>query len=350
MWAAMPMFRIRFIGDWSMNTYRIRSSCQVKVTGGLTRPAGHLVSGMAQPFPGREAFASALAAIAAGLGPARGGFANIEGGSVEQHVDARLLAHHAANYAAGLALLSGASRPLRLVELGCGSGSLTRAFARAMPAGWRLVAVDYSAELVQRASRYHAVRGLEFRQLDVSKLRAEGLAGFDVVLMFELIEHLDAGEAARLLHTLHAGLGRGGRLIFSTLDRAPFPRPASGYGPHRVEYSHATLCRRLADPGFNPFERRTILRLVSPRIAAAAVQSENRGGYLANRAAAALERLPVARALLRVLVAAGYRLAKALSLVAPDPMPWLGEIRLVEDPLGELERESFGLVALLEKR
>ena len=45
-----------------------------------------------------------------------------------------------------------------VLELGCGSGALSHAFARAMPDGWRLLATDYSDELVAHAEKKLGVK------------------------------------------------------------------------------------------------------------------------------------------------------------------------------------------------
>ena len=41
----------------------------------------------------------------------------------------------------------------RVLELGCGSGALTYAFARAMPPGWSIIATDYSEKLLAGAPK-----------------------------------------------------------------------------------------------------------------------------------------------------------------------------------------------------
>lgn len=282
--------------------------------------------------------------------PGPGGrFANVEGGSIEQQRDRRLQLHHVANYAASLTLLGELPGSARLLELGCGSGVLSRGLARSMPPGWALTAVDYSADHVQRARRYAVEAKLEFGQLDLRVIEPRAVNGFDAVLMLEVIEHLAPSEAAQLLGRLHAGLSAGGRLVFSTLDRSAFPRPFSGYGPHRVEYSCATLLERLSDAAFNPFERWRLYRLVSADITAAAVRSENRGGYLANRVAAWLERFPPTRQALRAAVDLGYRLYSTLPAADFDVEEAIAGLSLVSDVSERYDRQSFSIVALLEK-
>jgi SAM-dependent methyltransferase len=212
-------------------------------------------------------------------------FGNLEGGSVEQQRDRRLQLHHCANYAAVLQVLSQTdqTRPLRLLEFGCGSGVLTSAFARVMPDGWTLEATDYSEHLLASAKERFERDGLSFSHLDVRTIKPERLEGVDAVLLLEVIEHLPPDEAEGLLRQVHDALPTGGMMVLTTLDRAAFPRPFSGYAPHFVEYSYSSFDRFLADRRRSPFEQHDVYRLVSQRIVSDSVRSEERGGYLANR-------------------------------------------------------------------
>lgn len=281
-------------------------------------------------------------------------YTNIEGGSVEQHTDGRLQLHHCANYAAALALLDGNGRPQNLLELGCGSGALSHAFARVMPDTWNLVATDYSEDLIGHARARYRRSGLEFEHLDVHELGPERLGEVDAVLFLEVIEHLEPRAAADLLGRLHAGMKPGGRVVLTTLDRAPFPRAFSGYAPHAVEYDWRSLSGFLARPENSPFERSRVYRLVSERIAGEAVRAENRGGYLVNR----LQRRTLAlgarsrafERLRRALMTAAYRLHLRLPQGGRfDLDGYLSTMGLATDGLDELDPVSYGLVAVLEK-
>ncbi len=299
---------------------------------------------MAGVPPLRERFSSALESIAGAFTRCRPPrrFANVEGAAVEQHPDARLKLHHAANYAAALAILTDRAGPRRVLELGCGSGRLSREFARLMPADWKLVATD-------RTARWDgATAGLEFRRLDAVSAGFDELGGFDDVMMLELIEHFPPHQAAKLLHRLHAGLASGARVVFSTPDRTPFPRAHSGYGPHPVEYSSRTMRQRLADHSFNPFEHWRLWRLCSAAIVRQAVRAENSGGYLVNRAAAVLESYGLTRFALRVALATGSAVCSLLPS-ANVTFDW-SDVRIAGDEESADESSSFSIVALLEKR
>jgi len=284
-------------------------------------------------------------------------FVNIEGGSVEQIRDRRLQLHHCANYAAVLTILelNSADAKLSLLELGCGSGGLSCALARVMPEGWQLKATDYSERLLATARRFYQEDNLRFEFLDVRRLEPERFARVDGVFLLEVIEHLRQEEASELLHRLHRALGPRARLIITTLDRSPFPRPFSGYPPHHVEYSFRTMHQFLSDRNKNPFAEFEIYRLA--RIAAEEVAAEERGGYLVNR----LQRLvtqvtgwfPVVARLRQRVLAAGFRVYALLPQNQRfDFDGYLATMSLVrpeEAAADRYDRESFGLVVVLRK-
>jgi SAM-dependent methyltransferase len=281
---------------------------------------------------------------------------------VEQQRDRRLQLHHCANYAAVLDVLrqtgqtspTGQTRPLRLLELGCGSGVLTSALARVMPAGWAIEATDYSERLLAGARARFEHANLSFRHLDVRSIGPERLAGVDAVLLLEVIEHLPRDEAAGLLRRVYDALPPGGVMVMTTLDRAAFPRVFSGYAPHFHEYTHRSLSRFLRDRRFSPFEGCDVFRLVSARIVGEAVRAEERGGYLVNR----LQRLVLnlGRRHTEFSAFRGWLESRLFRLytVLPetDGFDFEGYLSTLEFVRSEPElrdRDSFGLVAVLKK-
>jgi len=293
-------------------------------------------------------------------------FGNLEGGSVEQQRDRRLQLHHCANYAAVLAVLKGSGHDpkseedlghvpsLRLLELGCGSGALTSVLARVMPEGWRIEATDYSEPLLAGARARFECANLSFRHLDARSIGPERLAGIDAVLLLEVIEHLPQDDASGLLQSVYGALPPGGMMVMTTLDRAAFPRPFSGYAPHFVEYTHRSLSEFLGDRQRSPFEEYNVFRLVSERIVSESVRAEARGGYLVNRLQRRL--LGISQRHPRFGAFRGWlesRLFRLYSLLPDtDGFDFEGYLNTLEFVRSEPElhdRDSFGLVAVLKK-
>ena len=293
-------------------------------------------------------------------------FGNLEGGSVEQVRDRRLQLHHCANYAAVLTVLKslghdpkseagfGHVASLRLLEFGCGSGVLTSALAQVMPDGWTIEATDYSEHLLASAKERFERDGLSFSHLDVRSIRPEHLDGIDAVLLLEVIEHLPADEAEGLLRRVYDALPSGGMMVLTTLDRAAFPRPFSGYAPHHVEYTWSSLDRFLGDRQRSPFEEHRVYRLVSERIATESVRNEERGGYFANR----LQRLmlELGRRHAEFGALRGWVESRVFHLYSFLPERdgfdfdgYLATLDFIQSEPEQHDCDSFGLVAVLRK-
>lgn len=102
---------------------------------------------------------------------------------------------------------------LRLLDVGCGSGYMARAMARA---GARVTAIDISPRMIEhaRAEEEAAPLGIEYRVADaagVASLFAPG--SFDVAVSCLALQ--DMPDPARVLRGVHAVLRPGGRFIVS---------------------------------------------------------------------------------------------------------------------------------------
>jgi 2-polyprenyl-3-methyl-5-hydroxy-6-metoxy-1,4-benzoquinol methylase len=298
-------------------------------------------------------------------------YGNTEGGSIEQQRDRRLQLQHCANYAAVLTVLKDLSVglgtrsessddsvmsrvPMRLLELGCGSGVLTSALARAMPAGWTVEATDYSEHLLAGAKKRFERDGLSFSHLDARTIRPERLEGVGAVLLMEVFEHLPSEGAQELLHRVHNALPSGGMMVLTTPDRAAFLRPFSGYASHFVEYTYASLDRFLGDRGRSPFEEHSVYRLVSQRIVSESVRNEQRGGYLLNRLQRLMLKLGRRHSELGAL--RGWVESRLFQLYSCLPERdgfdfdgYLATLDFVRSQPELRDHDSFGLVAVLRK-
>src|SRR3990167_191164 len=93
----------------------------------------------------------------------------------------------------------------RVLDAGCGEGFCTKTLATSAA---EVVGIDYSAEAVAFAASHWKAPNLSFRQHDLSGDEALDGAPFDVVLNFQVIEHIAADAAfVRRLRSLVAPKG-----------------------------------------------------------------------------------------------------------------------------------------------
>ena len=119
-------------------------------------------------------------------------------------------------YAADLARRIAALAPARVLETAAGTGVVTRALARALPAGTELVATDLNQPMLDRAAAVGTARPVQWRQADALQLPFED-ASFDVVVcqfgaMFFPDKPRGYAEARRVLRP-------GGAFVFNVWDR-----------------------------------------------------------------------------------------------------------------------------------
>ena len=113
--------------------------------------------------------------------------------------------------------LLGAGEATAVLDLGCGRGAHLRMLAQIMPAGARLVGLDFRGEVLEEARS--AVRGDErfvFLQHDVNERLPFEDGAFDRVLSVNAIEAIPAKDV--FAREAHRVLKPGGRLVCAHYD------------------------------------------------------------------------------------------------------------------------------------
>ena len=143
-----------------------------------------------------------------------------------------------------------AAGAVRVVDLGCGAGALLRALV-ADPYFTEVVGVDVSARALQTAARRLRLEQMSQRQRERVRLiqssltyRDTRVAGFDAVVLMEVIEHVDPPRLGALERTVFAHT-RPGTVVVTTPNveynvRYPdLPAGRMRHRDHRFEWTRA---------------------------------------------------------------------------------------------------------------
>jgi SAM-dependent methyltransferase len=206
-------------------------------------------------------------------------------GSIPELYDTHLVPLIFQPYADDLAGRVAALHPQRVLETAAGTGVVTRAMARALPAPAELIATDLNQAMLDRAAAVGTARPVQWQQADATRLPFDD-ASFDVVVcqfgaMFFPDKAQAFGEARRVLR-------RGGVLLFNVWDRIE-----ENEFPHVITMALAGLFpadppRFLARTPHGYFERDAIAR----DLAGAGFGAAPRIETVAARSRAASARIP----------------------------------------------------------
>jgi SAM-dependent methyltransferase len=145
---------------------------------------------------------------------------------IPDQVNVDLLNEHMARYMFAARLASGK----RVLDAGCGAGYGSAELARTAQ---RVVGIDRAAEAVGFAREHYQAPNLEFQKATCAALPFPN-AGFDLVVAFEIIEHLEAWR--EFLLEVRRVLAPCGHFIVSTPNRLYYKesRGATGANPFHV--------------------------------------------------------------------------------------------------------------------
>lgn len=104
----------------------------------------------------------------------------------------------------------------RVLDIGCGGGILAEAMAAR---GARVTGIDLAGEVIG-AARHHAVQSgldIDYRVISSRDMAAEAAGTFDIVVAYEMLEHVDAPQliVADCAHLVAPG----GDVFLSTINR-----------------------------------------------------------------------------------------------------------------------------------
>lgn len=122
------------------------------------------------------------------------------------------------------AILAGRPQPARILDLGCGTGSLTLAIKRSIPSA-DVVGVDGDPGVIARAAAKSRRQGIP---VDLRFAYAQSLpfddGEFDVVVSSLVFHHLDPDVKSEALSEIHRVLRPGGRALIADWGppRSPF--------------------------------------------------------------------------------------------------------------------------------
>ena len=120
------------------------------------------------------------------------------------------------DYAADLVTRVAARAPTRMLEVAAGTGVVTRAMAKGLPASTAIVATDLNPAMLEQAAAIGTSRPVEFKPADAMQLPFPDQSFDAIVCQFGVMFFPDRAKAIAEMRRV---LRPGGALIFNVWDR-----------------------------------------------------------------------------------------------------------------------------------
>jgi SAM-dependent methyltransferase len=110
--------------------------------------------------------------------------------------------------------------PGRILEVGCGEGTVTKRLQSAFPNA-HITAIDVTSRIGRLYQGPQA--GVCFAQCDIREIAASKAGAFDLVVLCDVLHHVPLGSRQRLLDAIPATLAPHGSFIFKDWQRSNTP-------------------------------------------------------------------------------------------------------------------------------
>lgn len=147
---------------------------------------------------------------------------NHDGGDAGHQWDHGLVVRHAVNYAAAVAAARSVADAGPLVDVGAGAGGFSV---------WAAAALDRRLIMVDKDAGHRELASRAFGEVEV-RAGVDGLEPAPVVMVMEVIEHVERSAQAGFVREVAAAVAPGGVLVMSTPDESGYWGGWSGYPPH----------------------------------------------------------------------------------------------------------------------
>lgn len=156
----------------------------------------------------------------------------------------------------------------RILDIGCGTGYVTRQIARTLP-GAAIYASDAFVEGLRLASE-DGPDAAFLMHMDATRLPFE--AAFDLVCSFDVLEHIEDDEA--VIARTHAALRPGGGVLHFVPQHPWLYGPADEKAKHVRRYARGELDAKLRRAGFEIAYSGSFISLLFPLFAASRLKSK----------------------------------------------------------------------------